>query len=119
MIATVREQAAQMKDEGVAFVGVKMGEPHSLFQGKKRWVLVVPQFLDLKVSMGRVHQESFLLGVSTDQGKSWTFLDGAPLEPGMLAKILPELPKDYRLPQKKEPEVTPDYVDLSNGGTGR
>jgi hypothetical protein len=107
MLATVRDETAKMKEEGISFRDVRMGEPHSLMQGKSSWYLIVPQTIELKVPAGKVTQESFLVGISADKS-SWTFLDGGALDEPTLRQLIPDLPKAFSLPAKKEPVATPD-----------
>lgn len=53
------------------------------------------------------HGTSYLLGVSDDGGKTWTFLEGGALEAkGRKEKLLPALPKGLLLPEVNLPVVS-------------
>jgi hypothetical protein len=55
----------------------------------------------------KVVAESYLLGMTTDGGKTWTFADGTALAQGPARDaLLPTLPKDLKLPEQKPPMVT-------------
>lgn len=52
---------------------------------------------------------SYLLGISPDKGKTWTFVDGSGLQNEKARKaVLPALPDSLKLPAKGKPEIIPD-----------
>ena len=100
---------ADLKAKGVSFskytVG-KVGEP--VVDGKTAYV-VVPTTILMTGPDVKIESENYLLGISTDGGKSWTFADGAGLSnPALRDKVFPSLPAALKLPEKKAPKITKD-----------
>ena len=55
----------------------------------------------------KIESESYLLGVSTDGGKTWKFADGAGLSASKFRdKIFLSLPAGLKLPEPKAPSIT-------------
>jgi len=74
---------------------------------------IVPMTVRVQVSDGTLRSKGFLVAVSEDRGKTWTFIDGAGLvrEPGKerekLAQILPDFPPQLSLPAPEPPQLEP------------
>lgn len=53
----------------------------------------------------RAKQPSFMVGATTDGGRTWKFVDGGAVadEPAKLKQIFPDLPADLVLPKKQLP----------------
>lgn len=63
----------------------------------------------MKVPGGRATAKSFLLGISTDKGKTWTFVDGNGIgDEKVKRKLLPNLPAEFKLPKKEKPVFRKD-----------
>jgi hypothetical protein len=109
MVEKTSEIMAGLKARGLAFkkytVG-KIGEP--VVDGKTAYI-VVPTTVVLTGPKTTIESDSYLLGVSTDSGKTWTFADGAGLSnPVLRDKVFPSLPAALKLPEKKAPKITND-----------
>jgi hypothetical protein len=104
LIERVRQMAKEMDASGLQMVANEVGEPgEPVVEGGKAYV-ILPTTLRLKGPKVRGVSESYLLGVSTDGGKSWKFADGAGLsKPEARKQIFPDLPAGLRLPEKKLP----------------
>jgi hypothetical protein len=61
----------------------------------------VPFTLEFGGLLGTQAQESWLLGVSRDEGRTWHFLDGITLTRDKLLRVLPDFPADLELPKKR------------------
>jgi hypothetical protein len=67
---------------------------------------VLPATLQVSFPQGTVTQKSYLLGISTDKGKTWKFVDGAGMDnPKAKQVLLPVLPKTLQLPKKEAPKI--------------
>jgi hypothetical protein len=102
MIAVMESGTKDMKAKGYSFRSVKVDEPgEPIAAGDERYV-VVPFLLEMKAPGGRLLQKSFVIGVSGDAGKSWTFVNGDQ-QGEKLKKVLPNLPEDLKLPKPEKP----------------
>jgi hypothetical protein len=54
----------------------------------------------MKAPQTKIVAHSYLLAVSSNQGKSWFYADGSNLTPELMNTIFPKLPKELKLPEK-------------------
>src|SRR5262249_29054036 len=88
MIATLNRVAEDLKAGGFTFQALKVEEPREIVAAGARRFAVVPYVAQLKGMGGKVTQEGFVIGISGDQGKSWTFVSG---DPAKIKLLLPNL----------------------------
>lgn len=103
MIATLRRGASLMREEGYDFADATIGAPAAPRKIGSWLISMVPQHIVMKAPGGRLHQDSVLLGISEDQGKSWVFIDLGPISEAQLAKVFPELDGQFKLPERQKP----------------
>ncbi len=105
MIGALADGMRQLKEKGFAFRSVEVGEPADFIEGGKDTFVVVPTTTEMTAPGGRFIVKSYLLGISPDGGKAWTFVDGNGIgTPEKREKILPKLPEKLELPEAQEPE---------------
>ncbi len=107
MVERVSQQMEQMKAQGVTLTRVDVGEPGKRASKGKHTFVVVPSTTELATPDAKIAVKSYLLGISPDGGKTWTFIDGN----GLANKqgrdlILPEMPEGFQLPEPQKPEIT-------------
>lgn len=109
MIEQTKTIMKQIKDMGIEITSYTVDKPGApVVDGKSAYV-ILPSKLTMKAPTGKIMSESYLLGMTTDGGKTWTFADGSGLAGGPVRDaILPTLPKDLKLPDPKPPTVTKD-----------
>ena len=87
---------------------VTVGEPEKL-QKIDGWLVgLVPQKLVMKVPGGTLEQESYLLGISEDDGKKWVFVDAGGVPKAQLEQIFPEIVGKIEVPARKQPVLKKD-----------
>jgi hypothetical protein len=96
-INTTKTVMKQLKDKGVVINSMSTGEPTNPVRGDKEVYIVVPTKLEMTAPQGKVSGTGFILGISTDDGKTWKFVDGAP-GPAEIRKLFPDIPKKLELP---------------------
>ncbi len=62
---------------------------------------IIPIRLTFKGPLGRLFSESSILGVSDNDGQSWSFISMAQADMNQLIELFPELPKDFVVPRKR------------------
>jgi hypothetical protein len=108
-IQTTETVMKQIADQGFKIKSYTFGEPGELIAGEGNTFVIIPTKLEMTFAQGKVISESYLLGISPDGGKTWTFADGAGLETKEARdKSLPKLPEKLKLPEKKDPQVIKD-----------
>ncbi len=104
MIELVSAAMEDMKAKGVVLGKSKVDMPKELIKENDQIYCVLPTTLGMSIMGKTITVSAFLLGISEDQGKSWTFLDGNGGEES-LRKMLPDLPKSMRFPARTQPKV--------------
>ena len=96
-----------MVNEGYRLNSVTLGAAQDVLEIKGHFYGVILETITLKVPGGLLNKESYLIGVSFDQGTTWSFIEGENMQEETLKKILPELAGKLVLPVKKEPVFMP------------
>lgn len=113
MIETLRRGSEDMRAHGSAILGAEVSEPKEVFTAGDKQFAIVPMTTRVQVPDGTLRSQGFLIAISEDRGKTWTFIDGAGLvrEPGKekekLAQILPDFPPQLSLPAREQPVLEP------------
>lgn len=113
MIEALRRSSEDMKARGSKILGAEVSEPKEVVTAGEKQFAVVPMKVRVQVPTGALRSKEFLIAVSEDRGKTWTFVDSAGLvsEPGKerekLAQILPDFPSQLKLPSREEPVWEP------------
>jgi hypothetical protein len=103
MIAVLKSSLQGMNKKGYEFRSAKVGKTmQSLASGEKLFA-VVPFDMEIKVPGGQLAVKSFMLGVSPNKGKTWTFINGDKAQDVGMKRMLPDLPTDLKLPKKEQP----------------
>lgn len=105
MIAAMKTGFKDMKARGFEFSSAKVEDASRLVAGGSDVYTIVPFTLEMKVPGGRATMKSYLLGISANKGKTWTFVDGAGIgnDDRKAKKLLPNLPTELKLPKKEKP----------------
>jgi hypothetical protein len=95
----------QLKEKGFSFRSVEVSEPAEFVEEGKDTFVVVPTTTEMTAPGGKIVVKSYLLAISPDGGKAWTFVDGNGIDTAeKREKILPKLPEKLKLPEAQEPE---------------
>jgi hypothetical protein len=109
MLGQVEKLMKTLKDQGFSFKKYTVGKAEKPVLDEKRAYVVIPTSLEMKTPDATVVTNSYLLAISEDKGKTWTFADGAGLSnPTQRKLFFPDLPEALKLPEPKEPKVTKD-----------
>jgi len=104
MLERVEAAMEDMKSKGIVLGKSKVDMPKELTKDNGKIYCVLPTTLGMSIMGKTITVSAFLLGISEDQGKSWTFLDGNGGEES-LRKMLPDLPKSMKFPARTQPKV--------------
>lgn len=105
MLVVLKRGLEEMQAKGITIQEVTIGEADKPLDVESWTVAFVPQRLILKTTEGKIEQDSHLLGISEDDGKTWVFVDCSSLTKEKVAQIFPELAGRIELPAKKKPVV--------------
>ena len=109
MIAFLEAGVRQMESEGFEPTSYTVGEPKEIVRVGIKLFVVVPMTLKAKFRGGVLTQRTYMLGVSAERPRVWTFIDGASLDESKLRALVPEAVGRITLPKREEPtfERTP------------
>ena len=101
----IEQQMKALREEGVSIDSGSIGEPTPTVKAGNELHVVVP--IAMYMSAQKIHfkQESYMIGVSRNEGKSWTFVNGSPNDDEMIAHLFPNWNSALKLPERKGPEV--------------
>lgn len=84
---------------GPKIAGTRVGSATTHRRGDVLYAFV-PFTLEFAGMPGTEAKDSYLLGVSRDDGRTWHFVDGASLTREKLLRVLPDFPSDLELPRR-------------------
>jgi hypothetical protein len=106
-IRRLASMASEASQKGFQVTRVTVSEPSVLVEAKKDCYSIVVTSLKLSGPGGAVGtKRSFLIGVSTDRGATWKFIDGEGIgvDRGKAKQILPNFPDELPLPMRMPAE---------------
>jgi hypothetical protein len=104
-IELLKSGQKEMNARGIRLLSASLQPQVQLAQGGDEWFAVVPYQLEMGVPEGRALVKTWLLGVSADQGKSWTFVDGGKLNVDGVKRLFPDFPAKLSIPAKQPPQL--------------
>lgn len=103
VLAALESELKEMRELGMKIISHTVGEPEPSVRVGAKLVAIVPTALKTESDGSVFEQKSFWLAVSTDEGKSWRFLDGSSLDTATLKLLLPEAVDKIKLPRVGQP----------------
>lgn len=100
--------ASAMKQFGVSFKKILIGDPGEIITYKKQLQCIVPQATDMQSLLGGLHAETSLVAISADNGKNWYFIDTNIYKADKLKTALPDLSPNLIIPPQQQPKFTPN-----------
>jgi hypothetical protein len=103
MIAALAKGMKEMETEGVSVLSSTAEAPIQIVHVSEWIYAVVPTTLKVKARDGVFKTESSMIGVSSDRGVNWTFIDAGGKDHTQLKSYLPAPADALKLPGDKEP----------------
>jgi Caspase domain len=104
-ISLVETQMKAMKEQGATILDFKLGVPSEFKTGGSDLFTVIPTTVIVKIPAGKLTGKSFLVGISSDQGKTWSFADGAQMTEESIKTLFTKFPPSLKLPDKTPPVI--------------
>lgn len=107
MIDLFRRGAENGKANGNGIVAIEVSEPKEVVTADKKQFAIVPVTMRVDVPEVSVRTKSFYIAVSSDRGRTWTFIpclfiDGGKFTRRDLTNIVPGFPAQLSLPVIEE-----------------
>jgi len=90
-----------MKQRGMSFEDVSMGEPSGLMKSGKEWQATIPEYIIIATPQGKFRTTSTLIAISADNGDNWTFMDTSDKDIATIRKLLPNLSPSIVIPPRQ------------------
>lgn len=104
----IAERIESLKRQGVTDFNGKVGSPGPFYQAGDEIHCLLPEQIIIQTNNARYLSRSYMLGISNDGGKNWTFLDVGNMPADVLLRILPNYNKALVIPEYVKPEYLPD-----------
>lgn len=89
-------------DEQTDGYDTSVKQPTRLIQGTENLYTIVPQKVTLQLKSDQtINRDSYLLGVSGDNGRTWKFVDGG-TDAAKIRQLFPDFPANERLPNEPQ-----------------
>jgi hypothetical protein len=108
MIAILKKTLTDMEAQGVAFIEMRCGEPAAIVSTKTALQTVVPQHIQLKVEGGKLLTTGYLVALSSNNGKTWQFIDTSSKSLDELKENFPDLSNQLVIPAREQPTFIKD-----------
>jgi hypothetical protein len=102
------ERMQELKNQGIIGFSGTIGSPGKFYRAGNELHCLLPEDIILTTSVGRYLSRSYLLGVSSDNGKNWTFLDVGSMPTDILHQLLPNFNDELKIPPPVKPEFLPN-----------
>jgi hypothetical protein len=89
MIAETSKLMKSLEEQGYKFSSYKVSPPKEIIAHAGNQFAVVPTVIEMTFPKGKIVAKSYLLSISSDNGKTWTFIDGAALFVTSIVRLAP------------------------------
>jgi hypothetical protein len=110
LIQKLKQGMNQMTAQGISFKDVAIGEPGTIYHAGTKLHSLIPQTLKLKVNGGTLVSTSYLIAISSDKGKSWSFVDAAKITNANVKKLFPNFNSQLVIPPVNKPVFYKDLI---------
>ncbi len=104
IVAAMTDQLTQFHAQGVGYDTINVGDPEAVLKIGAWSVSLVPAQVVLKAPGGRLKDDSYLLAMSDDDGKTWSYLTLS-MSADQFFQVYPELKGKFTFPAKNAPVV--------------
>ena len=92
-----------MKQSGVVFNTVSFGEPSALVKSGTDWQCTIPQIITMTTGQGKFSNTTTLIGISSNNGVKWTFIDTTNKDADVIKKVVHNLSSKLVIPVPQGP----------------
>lgn len=99
----LKKNETDMKSQGMTISKISFDEPTTIIKTKTELQSTIAQHTEIKYRGGRAVSTSTLIGISTNNGADWTFIDSSNKDLPTLRKIVPTLSPQITIPPVQPP----------------
>jgi hypothetical protein len=105
MVANAKESYEMTTKSGVIYETIEPLKPSQFLFAGKDLQSILPQNVITKIGDIRISQKVYFLASSSDEGKTWTFLNLEPYDTESIKTFIPNVSKDLEIPASEVPVV--------------
>jgi len=106
MLELTRTEMDKLAIDSMYITAFNLGEAEKVIKGSKEWFCVIHKSLTIASQGMIVKTKGCLIGVSNDQGKNWSFVDGAGVTEETMDILFPSRPKKLKMPEQVTPDIS-------------
>ena len=102
MVKATEQGMNKMKNDGFSFTNLNFKNPSEYLKKGNELQCSLTQVIVMKTPRGKIESEYTLIGISSDDGKNWTFIDTSGKDKESILKYFPNLHDDIIIKPKKQ-----------------
>ncbi len=103
MLSATTDAMNGLKAQGISIEKATIGSPGKFYTAGTEIHCLVPETMRLKLPNGHATVQSYILAVSADGGKSWTYMDINANSKDLIPKLFPNFNPDLKIPDPTPP----------------
>jgi hypothetical protein len=103
LIAATKKSYEDMAKDGFSIADVTLGEFSTILKSGTTLQAVIEEKLKIKFKQGHMVSKSYLIAVSEDGGKTWTFIDTSNKTLEQVRQLFPLVSTKLVIPKKEDP----------------
>ncbi|MDT0606016.1 hypothetical protein [Croceitalea rosinachiae] len=102
MVKATEQAMNKMKNDGFSFTDLNFKSPSKFLKKDNELQCSLTQVIVMKTPRGKIESEYTLIGLSSDNGQNWTFIDTSGKDKETMLKYFPNLHNEIVIKPKKQ-----------------
>lgn len=103
MSEILSKSMADLKAKGMTITKITFDAPGTILKSGKELQAIITEHLEMKIPNGRAEKASSFIGISSDNGLHWVFIETSNMETTALRQNFPNLSKSLQIPPVQKP----------------
>ena len=108
MVTNAKESFDMTTKSGLVYESIEPLKPSKFMFAGKDLQSILPQNIITKIGETRISQKVYFLASSSDEGKTWTFLNLEPYDTESIKTFVPNISEELEVPVSETPVVVED-----------
>ena len=108
MVTNAEASYEMVTKSGLAYESIEPLKPSKFMFAGRDLQSILPQTIITKIGETKISQKVYFLASSSDEGKTWTFLNLEPYDNASIKTYVPAYTGDVEIPTAEQPELIED-----------
>lgn len=108
MVTNAKASYEMVTKSGLAYESIEPLKPSKFMFAGRDLQSILPQTIITKIGKTKISQKVYFLASSSDEGKTWTFLNLEPYDTASIKTYVPAYTGDIEIPTAEQPELIED-----------